>query len=94
MWREHKYFTKYVGVTPEFKLYTETLGNAEIAGLDAITGSSDVGKSADILVADKNPLDDFRNMEFPYMLVARGKVYKEKLVKKYEKCETELDKYC
>lgn len=94
MWRELKYFTKYVGVTPEFALYTATLGNAEIAGLDAITGSIEVGKYADILVADKNPLDDFRNMSVPYMVVARGKVYKEKLVKKYEKCETELDKYC
>lgn len=94
MWRELKYFTKYVGVTPEFALYTATLGNAEIAGLDAITGSIEVGKSADILVADKNPLDDFRNMAVPYMVVARGKVYKEKPVKKYEKCETELDKYC
>ena len=94
LWRELKYFTKYVGVTPEFALYTATLGNAEIAGLDAITGSIEVGKSADILVADKNPLDDFRNMAVPYMVVARGKVYKEKLVKKYEKCETELDKYC
>lgn len=94
MWRELKYFTKYVGVTPKFALYTATLGNAEIAGLDAITGSIEVGKSADILVADKNPLDDFKNMAVPYMVVARGKVYKEKLVKKYEKCETELDKYC
>lgn len=53
MWRELKYFTKYVGVTPKFALYTATLGNAEIAGLDAITGSIEVGKSADILVADK-----------------------------------------
>ena len=60
----------------------------------SITGSIEVGKYADILVADKNPLDDFRNMSVPYMVVARGKVYKEKLVKKYEKCETELDKYC
>jgi len=33
-------------------------------------------------------------MAVPYMVVARGKGYKEKLVKKYEKCETELDKYC
>ena len=94
MWRELKYFTKYVGVTPEFALYTATLGNAEIAGLDAITGSIEAGKSADIFVTDKNPLDDFRNMSVPYMVVARGKVYKEKPVKKYEKCETELDKYC
>lgn len=53
MWRELKYFTKYVGVTPEFALYTATLGNAEIAGLDAITGSIEAGKSADILVTDK-----------------------------------------
>ncbi|MCH5189813.1 MAG: amidohydrolase family protein, partial [Oscillospiraceae bacterium] len=50
MWRELVYFQKYVGVSPEFALYTATLGNAKIAGVENITGSIEAGKSADILV--------------------------------------------
>ena len=86
MWRELKYFTKYVGVTPEFALYTATLGNAEIAGLDAITGSIEVGKSADILVAVKNPLDDFEKIwRFLIMVWQEGRFIKKSLFKKYAK---------
>lgn len=93
MWRELHYFEKNVGVTPEFALYTATLNNAKILGIDDITGSIEVGKCADILVSDSNPLDDFRALSQPYMVVARGKIYNKPKIKKYEKCETELDKY-
>lgn len=93
MWRELHYFEKNVGVTPEFALYTATLNNAKILGIDDITGSIEVGKCADILVSDGNPLEDFRALSQPYMVVARGKIYNNPKIKKYEKCETELDKY-
>lgn len=93
MWRELHYFEKNVGVTPEFALYTATLNNAKILGIDDITGSIEVGKCADILVSDSNPLEDFRALSQPYMVVARGKIYNNPKIKKYEKCETELDKY-
>lgn len=93
MWRELHYFEKNVGVTPEFALYTATLNNAEILGIDNITGSIEVGKCADILITEDNPLDDFRAMAQPYTVVARGKIYNNPKIKKYPKCETELDKY-
>lgn len=93
MWRELHYFEKNVGVTPEFALYTATLNNAKILRIDDITGSIEVGKCADILVSDGNPLEDFRALSQPYMVVARGKIYNNPKIKKYEKCETELDKY-
>lgn len=93
MWRELHYFTRDVGVTPAFALYTATLGNAKIAQIDDITGSIEVGKSADMLISNSNPLDDFRALSQPYMVVARGKVYKQPKIKKYEKADTELDKY-
>lgn len=93
MWRELHYFQKSVGVSPEFALYTATLNNAEILGIDNITGSIEVGKSADIIVADNNPLEDFRALEQPYMVVARGRIYKNPKIKKYAKCDFELDKY-
>ncbi len=93
MWRELHYFEKNVGVTPEFALYTATLNNAKILGIDNVTGSIEVGKCADILVSNSNPLDDFRALSEPYIVVARGKIYQNPKIKKYEKCEEELDKY-
>ncbi len=93
MWRELHYFEKNVGVTPEFALYTATLNNAKILGIDNITGSIEVGKCADMLISISNPLEDFRALSQPYIVVARGKIYKKPKIKKYEKCEEELDKY-
>ena len=93
MWRERHYFEKNVGVSPAFALYTATLNNAKILGIDDITGSIEVGKCADILISNSNPLDDFRALSQPYMVVCRGKIYKEPKIEKYEKCEYELDKY-
>ena len=93
MWRELHYFEKNVGVTPEFALYTATLNNAKILGIDNITGSIEVGKCADMLISNSNPLDNFRALSQPYIVVARGKIYKKPKIKKYEKCEEELDKY-
>lgn len=93
MWRELHYFEKNVGVTPEFALYTATLNNSKILGIDNITGSIEVGKCADMLISNSNPLDDFRALSQPYIVVARGKIYKKPKIKKYEKCEEELDKY-
>lgn len=93
MWRELHYFERDVEVSPVFALYTATLRNAEILGIAGETGSIEVGKCADILVSSANPLDDFRTLSQPYMVVARGKVFSEPKIKKYEKCDAELDKY-
>ena len=93
MWRELHYFEKNVGVSPEFALYTATLNNAAILGIDDITGSIKVGKCADMLISNTNPLDDFRALSNPYMVVARGKVYEQPKIEKYPTCDAELDKY-
>lgn len=93
MWRELHYFEKKVGVSPEFALYTATLNNAEILGIADETGSIEEGKCADMLISNANPLDDFRAISEPYMVVARGKVFDNPKIKKYEKCEVELDKF-
>lgn len=93
MWRELHYFEKNVGVSPEVALYTATLNNAAILGIDDITGSIEVGKCADMLISNTNPLDDFRALSNPYMVVARGKVYEQPKIEKYPTCDAELDKY-
>lgn len=92
MWRELVYFQKYVGVSPEFALYTATLQNARIAGIGDITGSIEVGKSADILVTDKNPLDGFETMRSPYCVMMKGKRFMRPQIKKNKFGEDLLDK--
>jgi len=93
MWRELAYFHKYVGVSNAFTLYTATKRNAQILGLDDITGSIEVGKSADFLITDGNPLEDLSALRAPYMVVMRGKQFVHPKVKKYSIVEKELDKW-
>lgn len=93
MWRELHYFERNVGVSPEYALYTATLNNAQILGIADETGSIEVGKCADMLISNDNPFDDFRALSEPYMVVCRGKIFKEPKIKKYPKCDEELDKF-
>lgn len=93
-WRELAYFVKFLGVTPEFALYTATLKNAEIAGIDNITGSIDIGKDADFVVTSKNPLEDIKALANISMVVARGKIYNNPSVKKKAKVEEALKNLC
>lgn len=48
---------------------------AEALGLDGDLGSLEVGKLADILIMDKNPLDDIRNTNTLSHVLKNGKVY-------------------
>ncbi len=93
MWRELWYFTKYVGVSNAFALHTATQVNAEIAGIADETGTVEVGKSADFLITEGNPLENLQALRTPSMVVMRGKVINNPKVKKFEYVENELDKY-
>ena len=93
MWRELYYFHKYCDVSNSFALYTATLGNAKIAGIDKEVGSLEAGKIADLIVTDKDPLEDLKALRNVKMVIARGKMVDISGLKKYPDCERELDKY-
>ena len=92
-WRELYYFHKYVGVSNAFTLYTATLRSAELAGIGAITGSIQKGKSADMIVTAGNPLEDLRALRNLEMVFAGDTVIEHPKVKKRKQVEAELDKY-
>lgn len=93
MWRELNYFHKYCGVSNAFALYTATLGNARIVGLDKELGSIAPGKCADLIVTVRNPLDDLTALRDVSMVVSKGEIVDISGLKKYPDCEKELDKY-
>ncbi len=92
-WRELYYFHKYVGVSNAFALYTATCRGAEMAGIGDITGTLEPGKCADMIVVEKNPLEDLRVLWNVDMVIAQGKVIRAPKVKKKNVVETELDKF-
>ncbi len=93
MWREVYYFAKYCGVSNSFALHTATEVNAGILGMGDVTGTLEKGKCADIIVTDKNPLDDLSALRNVKTVITRGKLISSPRVKKMPEVEAELDKF-
>ena len=93
MWRELCYFVKYCGVTPAFALYSATLLNARLAGIDDVTGSVEAGKAADLIVCAKDPLADLTALRQLSMVIKDGVRIDHPAVKKLPEVERELDKF-
>lgn len=92
-WRELPLFVKYCGATPKFALYAATLGNAIIAGVNKETGSIEVGKSADLLIIDSNPLENnFLALKQPHMVIIKGKIIKDCKIKRNVAIEQIVEK--
>lgn len=91
-WRELAYFIKYVKNDNKEAIYHATLGNAIIAGIEQETGSVEENKSCDLLIVDKNPLDDITALRQPYIVVFKGNIIKKPKIRKFKYVENELDK--
>ncbi len=93
MWRELEYFHKLCNVSRKEALYTATLVNASILGLDKETGSIEEGKAADFIVCEKDPFEGFAALRKLEMVVARGVEYAHPQIKKNAECEAALDNF-
>lgn len=63
------------GMKPLEALRAGTLSGARYLGLDGDIGSLEEGKLADLLVLDKNPLEDLRNSESVHYTVVNGRMF-------------------
>lgn len=93
MWRELYYFIKYCGVSNAFALYSATLLNATLAGVDDLTGSIEPGKMADLIVVKENPLETIQTLRHVTMVIKEGRIFDKVKVKKIKQVEEELDKF-
>jgi len=63
------------GMTPLQALRCATLNGAKYLGLDHDIGSLETGKLADVIVLDRNPLEDIHNSDSVRYTVLNGRVY-------------------
>ena len=62
-------------MTPLEALRCATLNGAWYLGLDRDLGSLEAGKLADLVVLDRNPLEDIRNSEFVRFVMINGRLF-------------------
>jgi imidazolonepropionase-like amidohydrolase len=74
-------------------LYTATLGNAKIVGIDKETGSIEKGKSADMIVAKGDPLEDLSVLRNVSAVMIKGKLIRDPQIRKMTEVDDLLDKY-
>ena len=59
-------------------LRAATIDGARYLGLDADVGSLEKDKLADLIVLDRNPLENIRNSEWIHMVMVNGRLYEAK----------------
>jgi imidazolonepropionase-like amidohydrolase len=63
------------GMTPIEALRAATIDGARYLGLDAELGSIEKGKLADLIVLERNPLENIRNSETISLVMLNGRLY-------------------
>ena len=63
------------GMTSLEAIRSGTLSGAQYLGMDADLGSIEKGKLADLIVLDKNPLDNIQNSESVRFVMKNGRLY-------------------
>jgi imidazolonepropionase-like amidohydrolase len=83
-WRELVYYQHFAGVSNKRAINIATEQNAKLLGIEALTGTLEVGKSADFIVLAGNPLDDLMALAHVVHVVYRGNVIE---TPRYEKVQ-------
>ncbi len=60
------------GMSPKDAIITSTSRAAELLGIDKDYGSIEIGKNADFLILDENPMDNISTVQKLYKVVKNG----------------------
>jgi imidazolonepropionase-like amidohydrolase len=63
-----------IGMTPLQALQAATTVAAELLGVEKRTGAIDAGLEADIVVVERNPLENVRTLQDPLLVMSNGRV--------------------
>ena len=79
------------GLTPIEVLQAATIDGAEIIGLRQDLGSIEPGKMADLVILDRNPLDDIRNTNSVRFVMKNGELFEGKTLKQVWPVEKDVE---
>jgi len=68
-------FVDFCGFTPLEAISAATLINAEVIGITDTHGTIEVGKKANLVVLNQNPIKDIRNLRQIRFVMKNGKIY-------------------
>lgn len=72
MWREIDHYMRQTKLTNKKVIDMVTRNNAKILGIDDVTGTLDIGKQADLIVVDHNPLEQIEALSNISMVMVKG----------------------
>jgi len=75
LYHEMESYHRLAGLTPLETIHTATIIPARVMGLDAETGTLEVGKEADIAILDENPLLDISHIRTVSAVMTNGTYY-------------------
>ncbi len=86
-WRELVYYQHFADVSNKKAINIATEQGAKLMDLEEVTGTLEVGKSADFIVLNGNPLEDLMTLEHPVHVVSRGNLIKKPTYRKVKAIE-------
>lgn len=91
IWRELDHLMRQTSLNLIQLIEKVTKTNAEILGIDDLTGTIELGKQADLIVLDQNPLDNIKALADISMVMVKGNLIKAPTVKRMKEVDALLD---
>ncbi|SFR25582.1 MULTISPECIES: amidohydrolase family protein [unclassified Paenibacillus] len=91
IWRELDHFMRQTKLNAGQVIERVTKSNAEILGIDHLTGSIDIGKQADLIVMEQNPLNNIKALSDVAMVMVKGNLIQTPSVARIRELDELLD---
>ena len=91
MWRELDHLMRKTSLDSLQVIEKATKTNAEILGIDHLTGTIELGKRADLIVMDHNPLENIKALSNITLVMVNGQLIQNPNVNKMEEVDDLLD---